>query len=514
MAETQTPDYQSPDFTRFEPLWQKVDACWGGTEAMRAAGARTIGSVKESPYLPQFPMEADDSYEYRLKTSTFLPAYANGLDMIVGAITRKPPTLTESVPLAIVDDWENIDNSGTHWVVMAQRLLRTGVHHGAAYVLVEMPKEPEPVTEGQPLDAAQASALNFRPFALLYSARELANWPRYVVIDGAPVLQLIVFCEQSVELDDFSEYCVERYRVWRLPVEKDDLGNYRRLGNAEWEIWEERQNGTGRKKTKKVEIIDSGVSPLRDIPVAVFNANPCLTDPQKTDGPVLSDLADLNIKHYNITSDHEKILHKCTPILTTVNLREEGALSEVAGLDVRLDCSEGGGASYTEAPGTSLTERREWIAALEKQMHEMGASLFTEGSQKGGMTATEIRERGGAKQSRVSQIADAWKDCLELTLQFFALWKGEETGGEITPGVKASDLVVTAADLPALSQMVERGQHSRKTLWAIERKLGILQDDFNDDAELTQIAEEQKKLGGTVGEQIERMLSRPDIEEE
>jgi hypothetical protein len=499
VAETQTPDYQSPDFTRFYPLWDKVDACWGGTEAMRAAGGK-----EESPYLPQFPMEADDSYEYRLETSTFLPAYGNGLDMIVGAITRKPPTLTMSVPPSIADDWENIDNAGTHWTVMAQRLLRTGVHHGAAYVLVDMPKTP--VEPGQPLDAAQASVLNFRPFAVLYSARELANWPRYVIIDGAPVLQLIVFCEHAVEFDGFGESCTPRYRVWRLPVVRDEMGNYHRAGNAEWEIWEERESGGGKKK-KQLEIIDAGVSPLSDIPVAIFNANPCLTDPNRTDGPVLLDLAHLNIKHYNITSDHEKILHKCTPILTTVNLRDDGALSSVAGLDVRLDCDEGGGASYTEAPGTSLKERREWIASLEKQMHEMGASLFTEGSQKGAMTATEVRERGGAKQSRVSQIADAWKDCLEQTLQFFALWKGEQSGGEITPGVKASDLVVTAADLPAISQMVERGQHSLKTLWAIEKKVGVLQDDFDDDQELERIMEERKMLGGSVGEQIERMLN-------
>ena len=496
MAETQTPDYQSPDFTRFCPLWDKVDACLGGTEAMRAAG----GTKKESPYLPQFPMEADDSYEYRLRTSTFLPAYGNGLDNIVGAITRKPPTLTESVPPAIAADWENLDNAGTHWVVTAQRLLRTGVHHGAAYVLVDMPKAPVP--EGETMDAAQASVLNFRPFTVLYSARELANWPRYVVIDGAPVLQLIVFCERAVELDGFGEICVERYRVWRLPVDRDEFGNYHRAGNAQWEIWEERK--TGDKNKKQLVPIDSGDSPLAEIPVAVFNANPCLSDPNKTDGPVLLDLANENIKHYNIISDHEKILHKCTPILTTTNLREEGALTELAGMDVRLDCGPDGGAEYIEAPGTSLTERREWIASLEKHLHEMGASLFAEGSQRGAMTATEVRERGGAKQSRVSQIADAWHDCLEAALGFVAQWKGEETGGEITLGVRLSDLVVTPADLPALSQMVERGQHSRKTLWAVEKKMGLLQDDFDDEAELKQIAEEQKNLGAVMLREFER----------
>jgi hypothetical protein len=260
-------------------------------------------------------------------------------------------------------------------------------------------------------------------------------------------------------------------------------------------------------------IKDRGVSPFGDIPVAVFNANPCLTDANVTDGPVLIDLANENIKHYNLTSDHEKILHKCTPILTTVNLRDsEANLGGVAGLDVRLDCDEGGGASYTEAPGTSLSERREWIALLEKHLHEMGASLFTEGSQKNGMTATEVRERGGSQQSRISQIADAWHDCLENVLIWFARWKGEEPKGAIIPGVKASDLVVTPADLPALSQMVERGQHSRKNLWAIEKKLGILPDDFDDDQEYQNLEEEQRRLGGAAGAQLDRLLNGGGIE--
>lgn len=499
VADTQTPDYQSQSFTAFYSLWDKVDACRGGTEAMRAAGGGAVGGIKESPYLPQFPMEADDSYLHRLAISTFLPAYGDGLDQIVGAITRKPPVLTETVPPAIAEDWENVDNAGTHWVVAAQRLLRTGVHHGAAYVLVDMPQSPVP--EGETMDRSQVAEVNFRPFAVLYSARELANWPRYVVIDGAPVLQLIVFRETAVELDDFGESCTDRYRVWRLPVEKDEQGNYRRAGNAQWEIWEQRE--TADKRTEPV-IIDAGVSPLADIPVAVFNANPCLTDPTKTDGPVLINLANQNIKHYQITSDHEKILHKCAPILTTTNLKEDGALTAIAGLDVRLDCGPDGGAEYIEAPGTSLVERREWIAGLEKQMHEMSAALFAEGSQKGAMTATEVRERGGAKQSRVSQIAQAWHDCLEAALQFFAQWKGEETGGEITLGVMLSDLVVTPADLATISQMVERGQHSRKYLWAVEKKLGWAPDDFDDDAELQQIAQEQKQLGSVMLREFER----------
>ena len=115
MKDTSKPDYQSDDFQEYFPLWEKVDACLGGTEAMR----ESAGKTGESKYLPQFPLEHDESYTYRLETSTFLPAYGDALDMIVGAITRKPPMLTSGVPASIAADWENIDNAGTHWTVFA-----------------------------------------------------------------------------------------------------------------------------------------------------------------------------------------------------------------------------------------------------------------------------------------------------------------------------------------------------------------------------------------------------------
>ncbi|MFN6201140.1 MAG: hypothetical protein ACK496_01515 [Acidobacteriota bacterium] len=165
---TATPDYSSPDFDKFKAKWMKVDACLGGTEAMR----RLVTPQRDSVYLPQFPLENDEVYRRRIEMSTFYPAYSDTLDGIVGTILRKPIRLGDNVIPPIARDAENIDNAGTHFEVFAHRLLRTSIHYGAAYVLVDMGKRPDGV-----LDAAQASAINFRPFWLLYSAPELANWP-------------------------------------------------------------------------------------------------------------------------------------------------------------------------------------------------------------------------------------------------------------------------------------------------------------------------------------------------
>lgn len=477
---TATPDYSSPDFDKFKTKWMKVDACLGGTEAMR----RLVTPQRDSIYLPQFPLENDEVYRRRIEMSTFYPAYSDTLDGIVGTILRKPIRLGDNVTPPIARDAENIDNAGTHFEVFAHRLLRTSIHYGAAYVLVDMGKRPDGV-----LDAAQASAINFRPFWLLYSARELANWPRYVVINGAPTLQQIVFREQASVPDGFGERLLNRYRVWRLPVEQRPNGEYYRAGNAQWEIWEEQEPTKRRrasaKLTQKLALIDSGNSPLSDIPVAVLNANPSLDDSRTSEGPVLLDLANLNIKLYQMESDHENNLHLCTPIPYSVNLRTENGMQESfawgAGLMFHTDA--GGGISYAEPSGSGLAERRAWMLGIREQLLDMGLSLAVEGSQKAGMTATESMLRAGRRASRLTQIARAFQDCFEQALYFHARWKGEQDGGEISLGVRDSDLVLSPQDIGVYSQLQEKGQISLQTLWAMMQRGGLLPDEFDSETE-------------------------------
>ena len=509
MSDPSKPNYQSDSFTEKLPLWEKVDACLEGTEEMRE-------HAKE--FLPQFPQEADDVYNQRVATSTFTPYYESTLTGIVGTILRKSFKLGDKVPGAIKTDVENIDNAKTHIEVFGQRLLQTGVHYGAAYVLVDMPNEPVVGV----LDKAQVEAINFRPFAVLYSAKELADDPIYVIIDGAPVLQQIRFREESVRLDGFGKSCTERFRVWRVPVIQDARENFHRAGPAEWEIWEKDEAATKDTGEDQFILIDSGISPLRDIPVAVFNANPCLTNPMESEGPVLLNLANANIKHYQLESDHEHALHTCSPTAWTVNLHRDendnpaGAVGKIPyGNGVRWDLDENGSAGYAEPSGSGLERREKWIEKLERQILDMGAALAIENGEKAGAnTKIEAALRGGARTSRLTQIARAWQDCMEQVVVFWGQWKGIWTDAteqaEITLGVKDTDLVVTPTDTAAFSQQAEKGQISLQTFWKLLQRGGILPDDFNAEDELRQIADEKKKLAAATPPPVALAFTQPN----
>ncbi len=490
-----TPDYQSADYGgRLRTMWQFVDTLLGGSFAMQEA---------KTDMLPQFPAESDAAYIDRLEQSTFDGDYAATLDAIVGAVLRKPVKLSQTVPAQIVTDAEDIDLAGTHMDVFNHRLLRKGIHYGAAYVLVDMPSVP--VAQRGTLDAAQSKQLNLRPYWTLYAGPQVHTRPRYVFINGKATLQQIVFREvDSVPEGAFGEVEVVRYRVWRLPVEAISNRQYVVTGPVEWELWEEQDGDadfTGKKTTKTVLVDNGQLDPRKfsRIPVAPFIANPDPDDERQNGGPTLYDLGRLCVKDYVQQSDHESNLHICSsPIPFTVNLKpaEEDSAQQAWGKTTILDCEAGGMVAYAEPAGTGLQAMERQLTKNKEQIRRMGfESLLLEGSAVA-TTATEQLLRAGKRASRLSQITQALKDCLELALQFSALWYGlgDDAGGEVEMGITGEELILSPADLATLRQQAVDKMLSIRTLLSVEKRGGLLADTLDEEDELTRIEEEQRRL--------------------
>lgn len=491
MSNTDKPDYQSPKYAaEMVPKWKYVDAVLGGTYTMRKAA---------DELLPQFPTEHDDVYDERVASATSDGDYKDTLDGLVGMVFAKPVTIGKNVSLPIRANFENIDLRGTHFNVFNQRLFRRGIHYGAAYVLVDMQRRPTAL-RGAVMDASQAKALNLRPYATLYSAKEVQNAPNYVTIRGAQTLQQIVFRESRSVPNGFGVDEVERFRVWRLPVEESETGDFLPTSFVEWEIWEQQEasDGAGGKR-QELTLIDSDTTTLTEIPVAIFNANPDPDNETECEGPTLYDLAELCVKEFNKQSDFEHTLHYCkaVPFVADDRTKEDSqgdgnTLSQIAwGPGVIFYLGTGGAMNFAEPNGNAFPTWEKYLEGLKLRIKQKGLEMVMEGGNVA-TTATEQVLKAKKRMSRLAQLSEAVHDTIENVARFFAMWLGEpaDAGGEFTMGISADELTLTAQDLTALIGAVDKNLMSRLTFLQIMKRAGLLPDEVTPEVEDGRIKEQ------------------------
>lgn len=483
MSDTSKPDYQSAEYaTELVPKWEFVDTVLGGTFEMR----------KVKTMLPQFPAEHDDVYNERLAAATSDGDYRDTLDGLVGMVFAKPVTIGKNVPAQIAAHFENIDLRGTHFNVFNQRLFRRGVHYGAAYVLTDMQRRPAAL-DGKQLDASQARELGLRPYVTLYSAKEVQSEPTYVTIRGAQVLQQIVFRECRYVPNGFGSEEVERYRVWRLPVQETEIGDFVEAGFVEWELWEEREvaNGSATELTK----VDSGTTKLTEIPVSVFMANPDPDEEMECEGPTLHDLAELCAKEFSKQSDFENTLHYCkaVPYASGMKANEDTVFTQIAwGPGVFFELEQGGSMGFAEPNGNSFPTWEKYLANLKERIRQKGLEMVMEGGAVNS-TATEQVLRARKRASRLAMLSEAVHDCIENVARHFAMWMGEpaDIGGEFTMGMSADELTLTAQDLTALNASVTANSLSKLTFLQIMKRAGLLPDEVTPEIEIQRLTEQR-----------------------
>ena len=132
---------------------------------------------------------------------------------------------------------------------------------------------------------APAAGENGRPYWSIYSPPDVLGW-RSEIIDGQQKLTQLRLFEKVVQPEgDYGEKLVEQVRVLYPGVHsrsgtKDKKGDYR--------------------------VVEEGTTSLNDIPFAVAYANRTGILESR---PPLADIAELNLKAYQVQSDLDKQLH-------------------------------------------------------------------------------------------------------------------------------------------------------------------------------------------------------------
>ncbi len=436
----------------------KGRALMGGTEAMRAAG---------ETHLPKFPAEDREAYNARLGASWLFNGYRKTVRDMSGRVFSKSVELGDGSTPRVVDWCENVDLAGRDLSTFSRDVFEDGIDAGISYIFVDAPPRSGVVTQ------AQAAMQNLRPYMIHLSVESILGWKSEAINNAQTLTQLRIMetiSEQNPK-DEFSQIEVKQVRV----LDRTDAGVQTRLYRqveavnkaGEWELFGE-----------------PTISGLTEITVVPFYANRAGFFKAK---PLLDDLADVNIAHWQSQSDQRNILHFArVPILFAAGRPEEdGPLVISAGM-ATVSSNPDAKLEWVEHSGSAIGAGRQDLKDLEFQMEAHGLQLLVAQSQ----SATGATLDAAKETSILAMTADALKDTLEQALIWMAQYGGLDASVEVKVNKEFGAGMMTAQELQLLLTAVNTGQLSRETFLNELARRGMVQPDLNIADEVERIQDE------------------------
>jgi hypothetical protein len=214
--------------------------------------------------------------------------------------------------------------------------------------------------------------------------------------------------------------------------------------------------------------------------------------------PVLIDLVDLNLKHFQVSADYEHGCHMTglpTPWVAGINPEKFDDKGNPVYPKLHIGSMTawilpvGAEAQYLEFTGQGLTELRENLKGKEEQMAALGARMLT--PEKAGVEAADtLAIRHAGENSVLSAIAVAVSDGLTKALKTFVAWAGASVTDDNVKFEINRDFapfLLSPQALTALLGAVQAGKMSDESFFNLLQRADL------QDSELT-FEEEQNRI--------------------
>ena len=320
---------------------------------------------------------------------------------------------------------------------------------------------------------------NGRPYWVTYTPREILGY-RTEVIDGKTTFTQLRLLEKIIEPDgEYGEKEVTQVRV---------------LYQGRYEIHRKNDNG-------KFVVVDEGETTLSEIPFSVAYANRLTLMESR---PPLEDIAELNIKAYQVQSDLDNQLHiSAVPLLGFFGFPQSSE-EVTAGPNEAIAFPAEGRAEYIEPTGRSFDSQFQRLDQLEKQINELGLAAVL-GQKLSAETAEAKKIDRSQGDSTMMVVAQQMQDLIDNCLVFHAqLLNTTEIGSSFVN----RDFLSTRLEpqeIQSLLQLYTSGTITQKTLLDQLTQGEVLGDEFDVEEEI-----EATQMGGL----IETEAQTPEPEEE
>ena len=439
----------------------KGRALMGGTTAMRKA---------RETYLPRFGKESHAAYEARLRSSWLFNGYRKTVRDMTGRIFSKPVE-AEDTPDQISEWLANADLQGRDLSTFARQVFEDALAGpGISYIMVDAPPREGTIT------VAQAQAQNLRPYLIHLRAEDVLGW-KTEVINNVTTLTQIRIQEEYTETsatDEFAEVSKPQVRVLDRMAPGVLSRIFRKGQRDEW-----------------VEVPElAAVYDVPEITIIPFYIN---RSGFFTGEPLLDDLADINIAHWQSQSDQRHILHYArVPVLFGAGV-PANAVGEIGASTAIIAESPDAKMQWVEHSGKAIEAGRQDLKDLEFQMETFGLQLLT--ARPSSQSATGEALDANKETSILAMTADQLQDALEQAITWMGVYGGIEADPSVSVNKDFGVTMMNAQEASVLLQAVKDGEISRETFLGEWKRRGFIRSDIDSDEEIERIDEED--VGGT-----------------
>lgn len=428
----------------------------GGTKAMREAG---------EVYLPREPEEDPADYQTRLKRSFLYNGLSRTVLNLTGRLFSKPIGIDGD---SHIEEWaKDVTNDGRDVATFGVDVSHTGMAEGMGFIFVDY-------TMRQPVESrAVELALKPRPYMVEIKPVDLLWW-EFEDVAGGRRLREIHFCEEYIE-DSTKQ---KQIRVWR--------------SDGSYEVYRQGNDAEGGKSWLPY---DSGQTHLDGIPLVpiYYGKRHC---PLGADPP-LRDLAEVNIAHWQSSSDQRHVLHIArVPVLFIKGMAPAGggATKIVIGVNRHISADNpDADVKYIEHTGAAISAGRQDLLDLEAQMGRMGIELLLP-NRAGDVSATGRALSKAAEESTLQVIAKDIKRGLDEAFGWMEKWAGITQDTKVLMNTDHDLVIGDEGELNILANARMQRDISRETYWHELKRRGTLSDEFDPKKEAARLSAEMPDM--------------------
>ena len=320
---------------------------------------------------------------------------------------------------------------------------------------------------------AEAAQLGLRPYLVHLRVEDVLGWKTetYGNVLAFSQFRILETVSEPDPEDEFSQIDVQQVRVLDRTAEGVFVRIYRQDDKGDWSTHDEYSTDA------------------KEITVVPYYA---MRTGFATGEPVLEDLADVNIAHWQSQSDQRNILHFArVPILHVSGRDEDEALKISAGTaaqsrnpDAKL--------SWVEHSGQAIGAGRTDLKDLEFQMEALGLQLLVSSN----ATATGSVLDNAKETSGLGMMADSLKDALEHAMGWMAFYGGlDEQSIAIVVNKDFGVVPLTAQEVTAMQKDVAMGYLSLEEYNEERKRRGVLRPDLDTQEDIDRVEASAPNLG-------------------